>query len=117
VDQTKGDWLVQAGVNAGTRFSLEAVVQVPATEVYQFQLGGNVTGLSLCVDGVAQNWPRGRHWWFVPVHLATGWHCVRIEGTGAEAKPQLDIRFGGRGTQWLDKARFFRPTTTATRPG
>ena len=100
-----GDWLAKAGVDQEADIALEAWFSVPADDVYQFQLRGNVAVESLMVDGVRQDWPRGKEWWFVPVNLAKGLHRLDLRGKGV-AQPALDIRFGGPGAQGLDGARF-----------
>ena len=107
VASAKDNWLHDAGIASGKKFTVEGSFTVAATDVYQFQLRG-AAGLRLFVDGKAQDWPRGSEWWFVPVHLAAGRHTVRIEGTATAEK--LDIRFGGPGSRRLDGARFQHPT-------
>ncbi len=103
-DTGAGDWLQKAGVAENDTFTIEAWFKVPATDVYQFQLHGPA-GMRVLVDGKPQDWPRGREWWFVPVHLAPGRHLLRIEAKASGA-PRLEVRFGGPGTQRLDGARF-----------
>jgi hypothetical protein len=102
--KAEGDWLAKAGVPADGEFAVEAWFNVPETDVYQFQLHGPAE-LRVLVDGQLQQWPRGKEWWFVPVHLAAGSHRVRFEGKAAGAA-KLEARFGGPGAQRLDGARF-----------
>ena len=102
-----GDWLGKAGVENGDGFTIEGWFEVPEDDVYQFQLRGNATIQSLKVDGVAQSWPRGKEWWFVPVNLAKGLHRLNIAATAA-GQPSLEIRFGGPGALRLDGNRFKR---------
>jgi hypothetical protein len=103
VGRAEGDWLAKAGVTKDTSFAVDAWFEVPEDDVYQFQLRGDAR--TLTVDGVPQDWPRGKTWWFVPVPLARGLHRLHLEGV-AGVHPTLDIRFGGRGTQRLDGERF-----------
>lgn len=99
-----GDWLANAGVLADENFAVEGWFSVDAEDVYQFQFHGPET-LRLIVDGKPQSWPRGKEWWFVPVHLSPGLHKVRIEGK-ASGKPRLEARFGGPGARKLAAPRF-----------
>jgi hypothetical protein len=108
VANAKDNWLQNAGVASGQKFSVEGWFSVAATDVYQFQLRG-AAGVRLFVDGKPQDWPHGSEWWFVPVHLGAGRHTVRIEGTATVEK--FDVRFGGPGSRRLDGARFQHPNT------
>jgi hypothetical protein len=103
-EKTEGDWLARAGVEKDSQFSLDAYVRATEEDVHQFQIHGNVGIRALKVDGKAQDWPRGKAWWFVPVPLAKGLHALCIEGQGVD-HPDLDVRFGGVGTQRLGAAR------------
>jgi hypothetical protein len=106
---TYGDWLEKAGVNKKTRFTVEGWFTVPADDVYQFQVQGNVKVASLAVDGHDQDWPRTPGaWWFVPVNLERGLHRVRITGQGVD-QPTLEVRFGGPGSVHLEGSRFKHP--------
>ena len=105
--RAEGDWLAKAGVGNGDTFTIEGWFEVPEDDVYQFQIRGGAAIETLAVDGVAQTWPRGKTWWFVPVNLAKGWHRVNLAGTGT-AQNTLEIRFGGPGAQKLDGSRFKR---------
>ena len=93
------DCLATAGVRTGQVFTLDAWFNTDSTDVYQFQLRGAID-LKISIDGQPQTWPKGKEWWFVPVHLASGRHAVRIEGRSVGAK--LDVRFGGPGSRRLD---------------
>ena len=103
-NKADGDWLANAGVLADENFVVEGWFSVDAEDVYQFQFHGPET-LRLIVDGKPQGWPRGKEWWFVPVHLSAGLHKVRIEGK-ASGKPRLEARFGGPGARKLAAPRF-----------
>ena len=96
--------LAGAGLEKGKSFVIESYFRVPEDDVYQFQVRGHTAIRVLSVNGKPQDWPRGTSWWFVPVHLAKGFHQLRIEGQVAE-RPELEIRFGGTGTQRLDAKR------------
>jgi hypothetical protein len=104
VERIAQDLLASAGLEQGRSFTLEAYFHVPDDDVYQFQIRGHADIRGLWVDGKPQDWPRGTPWWFVPVHLAKGAHQLRIEGQVAE-RPDIEIRFGGYGTQRLDAKR------------
>ncbi len=98
------DPIAAAGVVAGVTFAIESFFSVPDDDVYQFQVRGHENIRALLVDGQSQDWPRGKTWWFLPVHLAKGWHRLRIEGRVAE-RPHMDLRFGGIGTRELNVKR------------
>ncbi len=102
-----GDWLTKAGVENGDEFSVEGWFEVPEDDVYQFQITGTATIQSFAINGSVQTWPRGKAWWFVPVHLAKGLHRMNVAAT-ATGPAALDIRFGGSGTRTLDGTRFKR---------
>lgn len=104
VQKAEGNWLTQAGVKDGMKFVVEGWFSVDAVDVYQFQLRGPAD-LKITVDGVAQDWPCGKEWWFVPVALSKGLHVVRIEGK-ADGAASLDARFGGPGSYRLNGERF-----------
>lgn len=102
-DTQSADWLAKH-VKDGQTFELAGWFDVPADDVYQFQLSGNVA-IELEVDGKAQKQPANEGWKFIPVHLAAGSHVLRISGK-APAKPRLDVRFGGPGCYRLSGKRF-----------
>ncbi len=104
VQRAEGDWLAKAGVGKDGEFAVDGWFSVEAEEVFQFQLHGPAQ-LRVLVDGLPQDWPRGKEWWFVPVPLAKGLHRLRIEGK-ADGVPQLDVRFGGSGTLRMNGDRF-----------
>jgi tetratricopeptide (TPR) repeat protein len=98
-----GDWLLKAGVKKGQSFALEALFDVPADDLYQFQVRTPLT-LSLTVGDRTFKVSDSRKWEFLPLHLKAGTHRVRIQSEGGD--PQLDIRFGVIGTFSLDDKRF-----------
>ena len=102
--EAKGDWLAKAGVKADGAFTVDAWFNVPEQDVYQFQIRG-AADVKLEVDGKMQDWPRGKEWAFIPVHLAGGTHQLRLSARAVGA-PQVDLRFGGPGAQRLAGARF-----------
>jgi tetratricopeptide (TPR) repeat protein len=103
VARAEGDWLSKNGAGKGMPFTIEAWFEVSEDGVYQFQLRGDAR--TLAIDGVRQDWPRGKEWWFMPIPLARGHHRLRLEGQAGE-RPSLDVRFGGRGSLRLDGSRF-----------
>lgn len=103
IDTTRdGSWLAKAGVRKDQPFALEGWVDVPADDVHQFQVSGNVEA-QIEVDGR----PIGRvvrgKWQFLTVALAAGSHEVRLTGRGDGS---LDVRFGGPGAFSLGGERF-----------
>jgi hypothetical protein len=103
-------WLEEAGLTAGP-FTLEGYFDVPADDVYQFQLNTRIK-TTLTIDSKVIPDHGGSPWQYAPVHLAAGRHRVEIAGT-ATAESRLDIRFGGSGTSSLDSSRFFYDPGTA----
>jgi hypothetical protein len=104
IQKAEGDWLAKTGIKKDERFTVESCFRVAEEDVYQFQIHGGAAK-AVKVDGVVQDWPRGKEWWFVPVALKAGLHHLTIEGTGGD-NLRLEIRFGGRGAQRMDGARF-----------
>jgi hypothetical protein len=104
IEKTEAEWLTKAGVKPDADFTIEGWFTVEKDDVYQFQMRGPAS-LTLTVDDVAQTWPRGKEWWFVPVALAKGMHHMKIEGK-AGSTPKLEARFGGPGSYRLSGERF-----------
>ena len=110
VTETKdAKWLAKLEPPAGERIAIDALFEVPADDVYQFQLSGNSL-TAIAVDGQTL-WPAGTgpagatSWTAVPVHLAKGLHRFHLDGTVAKS-PALQVRFGGPGCTSLDGNRF-----------
>lgn len=101
------DWLEKAGVSAGKAVRIEAVFEVAAAGVGQFQFQGNLPldSNALRLDGKALDVPSGSGWRSLPVDLAAGVHTLAITTSGRE-HPRLDVRFGIRGTAILDGKAF-----------
>lgn len=106
VANTRPDWLGKSGVTKPAPWILEGWFQVPANDVYQFQLEGQVDGVRVTVDDQPLTWPRGSNFWTLPTSLAAGWHRVTFATTEGNEVTKLGIRFGGRGTRWLEGAVF-----------
>jgi hypothetical protein len=110
VDSTnKTSWLADKKPAAGKSMELAGHFSVTADDLYQFQLRGNAAG-ELLVDGrsfwQAEDPKAGTgKWVMIPVHLAKGRHRFSLTGTVAKT-PRLDIRFGNRGCQTVNKDRF-----------
>jgi len=104
MDTAKADWLKKAGVRASVPFELTGYFEVAERDVYQFQIRTNLE-IRLTVDSRDFEPPKKGVWKFVPVHLAAGWHRLRIRGRGA-GNPLLDVRFGGRGTRRINGTLF-----------
>jgi hypothetical protein len=98
------DWLAKAGVKDGQSFTLEGCFDVPADDVYQFQVRF-VGELSLEVDGQPLGEVRGTGWSFLPVALKAGTHRLRVSAT-PKGKPELELRFGGPGALSVGADRF-----------
>ncbi len=100
----RGNWVQRAGLEKGGRLTLEGYVEAPRTGLYQIQVraGGRVT---IEMSGHALDTPVPDRWTFLPVHLAKGMHHLRLTA-GFGKRPDLDVRFGGRGTRPIGADRF-----------
>lgn len=107
IESTLNRWARDAGLKEGQSYVLEAYFDVPAEDVYQFQVlsGGR---MSVEVDSHEVGQASGGRWRLMPVPLAAGTHHVRVKGT-YEASPPPDIRFGGPGASSLHADRFRCP--------
>ena len=99
-----GDWLAKAGVQQGQSFVLEGYFDVPADDIYQFQIHTSAEP-TIEVDSRVIGTAARLGWRFLPVHLAAGTHRLRIAGTFTLA-PRMDLRFGGPGAQSVAADRF-----------
>lgn len=103
-------WLADAGVKAGTSFTLEGFFTVPADDVYQFQIAHDGS-LRLAVDdsvlyGAASTTPDERQ--FLPVSLRAGLHRIHVSGK-AGPQARLMLTFGGQGTTSFEGTTFRQP--------
>ncbi len=98
------DWLKRAKVAAGARFTLEAGFEVPATDMYQFQLRTDGAA-TLEVDGTPVASSAEDRWQLAPLCLGKGTHRIRVEGKAGPER-RLHIRFGGPGARSLSGQRF-----------
>ena len=103
--RSQGDWLDKAGIGKEDNFTLDAWFSVPETDVYQFQLYGDVE-IDSRVDDKEVGWPTGKGWCFIPVHLEKGLHHLSLKVLCLSSKPGFEIRFGGKGTRWMDGSLF-----------
>jgi hypothetical protein len=103
--RSQGDWLDKAGIGKEDNFTLDAWFSVPETDVYQFQLYGDVE-IDSRVDDKEVGWPTGKEWCFIPVHLEKGLHHLSLKVRCLSSKPGFEIRFGGKGTRWMDGSLF-----------
>jgi len=105
IERTRdGLWLAKA-VKPGQEFLLEGYFEVPAGDVYQFQVRSSIP-LDLAVDGTVLR-PGGpsRSPQYFPVPLATGLHRLTVKGRAGEKSP-LELFFGGPGATSLAADRF-----------
>lgn len=105
IEQTRGGpWLAKA-VKPGQEFLLEGYFEVPAEDVYQFQVRSPIP-IELTVDGTVLR-PGGpsRSPQYFPVSLAAGLHRLTVKGR-AGGKSSLDLFFGGPGASSLGVDRF-----------
>jgi hypothetical protein len=100
-------WLQELGVQANEPIVLEGYFDVPADDLYQFQLH-SPRQVQITVDEATICQSADGHWKFVPVNLKQGTHRLRVSVTGA-GPPQLALRFGGPGSYSIG-ARQFRTT-------
>ncbi len=111
--------LTAAGVKKGQAFRLEGYFDVPADDLYQFQVKFDGE-LAIEVNGKVFDVPAGRQWKYLPVSLASGTHRFIVKGKATNSL-RIDIRFGGPGAFSLSEKRFgFRyvgkPPTTTSQP-
>jgi hypothetical protein len=104
--RSQGDWLAKAGIEKENDFTVDSWFSVPETDVYQFQLYGDVVIKEFKVDDKLQGWPGGKEWLFIPVHLEKGLHHLCLKARSPSSTPGFEIRFGGKGTRWMDGSLF-----------
>ena len=102
LDKMLGRWGKDAGLAEKQAYTLEGYCDVPAEDVYQFQVrsGGE---LAVEVDGRPVARAAADRWRMVPVPLAAGTHRVVVKGTYAGSP---EVRFGGPGASCLASDRF-----------
>lgn len=98
----KRDWLL-AAVKPAQEFALEGLFDVPAEDMYQFQVRTSIP-VDLAVDG-RKIAPDGKAIQYYPMALAPGMHRLKITGRGAD-KAALDVWFGGPGALAIGSGRF-----------
>ncbi|MHB1037952.1 MAG: TIGR03790 family protein [Pirellulales bacterium] len=105
-DTTKHNWLETAGVKPNETFELDAWFEVPAGDVYQFQIQHQGSA-EIRVDGALlyQADQKLNLHNFVPVSLAAGVHRLTVRGRTAEYV-RFEMFFGGPGALPLDGGRF-----------
>lgn len=94
-DSRASDWLQKLGVQANEPIVLEGYFDVPADDLYQFQLH-SPRSVEIKIDEKAVCSSADSDWKFVPVVLKQGTHRLRVTVTG-DGPPQLALRFGGPG--------------------
>ncbi len=98
------NWLQDLGVQPNEPIELEGYVDVPADDLYQFQLRSprqvqiKVDETTVCNSG-------NDHWKFVPVALKAGTHRLHVTVNG-DGPPQVSLRFGGPGAYAIGARQF-----------
>jgi hypothetical protein len=101
------DWLQELGVQANEPIVLEGYVDVPADDLYQFQLR-SPRQVQITVDETTICHSADERWKFVPVALRTGTHRLRVTVSG-DGPPQMSLRFGGPGASSIGAGQFRKP--------
>lgn len=102
-------WFVDAGVPKDQPFTLVSIFQVPADNVYQFEVK-HVGKLSIKVDTVTiyESDQKEPFWRYAPVALGAGMHQFEMNGKGGQPAG-LEIRFGPPGATNLSEKQFQHP--------
>ena len=105
-DTSNPSWLAGNGVEANQSFTLQGVFDVPAEDMYQFQVR-HFGELKIGVDNLGlYNNQRGDFTEkFVPVCLAAGKHRLTVVGKASD-DVRLRILFGGPGSLSLNGTTF-----------
>lgn len=104
-EKTMGSgWLQELGVQANEPIVLEGYFDVPADDLYQFQLH-SPRQVQITVDETTIGSSADGHWKFLPVALKPGTHRLRVNVTG-DGPPQLALRFGGPGAYSVGSRQF-----------
>ena len=101
-------WLQELGVQPNEPIELEGYVDVPADDLYQFQLR-SPRQVQIAVDETTICDSDNEHWKFVPVALKAGTHRLRVTVSG-DGPPQLSLRFGGPGAYSIGARQFRNPS-------
>ena len=99
-----GGWLQELGVQANEPIELEGYFDVPADDLYQFQLR-SPRQVQITVDEATICTSDNGHWKFVPVVLKAGTHRLRVTVSG-DGPPQMALRFGGPGASSIGASQF-----------
>lgn len=97
-------WLQDAGAQPDEPLVLDAYFDVPADDLYQFQLR-SPRQVQIAVDATTVCRSEDAGWKFIPVALEQGTHRLRVEVRG-DGPAQLRLRFGGPGAQSVGAPRF-----------
>ncbi len=99
-----GGWLKDLGVQADEPIVIEGYFDVPADDLYQFQLR-SPRQVQMAVDETALGQSADSPWKFLPVALKQGTHRLRVTVTG-DGPPQLALRLGGPGAYSVGARQF-----------
>lgn len=105
IEQTRApSWLQEAGAQPDEPLVLEGHFDVPADDLYQFQLR-SPRQVQIAVDATTLCRSEDASWKFIPVALQQGAHRLRVEVRG-DGPAQLQLRFGGPGASSVGAKRF-----------
>lgn len=102
------NWLQELGVQANEPIVLEGYVDVPADEMYQFQLR-SPRQVQIALNQTTICRSTDERWKFVPVTLKAGTHGLRVTVSG-DGLPQVSLRFGGPGAYSIGARQFRTPS-------
>jgi hypothetical protein len=102
------NWLHDLGVQANEPIVLQGYVDVPADDLYQFQLR-SPRQVQISVDETTICRSDNDHWKFVPVVLKSGTHRLQVTVRG-DGPPQISLRFGGPGATSIGVRQFRTPS-------
>ncbi len=97
-------WLEQLEVKPDEPVLIEGYMEIPAEDLYQFQLRSS-REVTITVDDTEVCTSRDDRWKFVPVALKPGLHRVQVRMAG-NGPPRLDLRFGGPGSYRIGARQF-----------
>ena len=96
-------WPETAGVPARGRFSMQAFVDVPRVDLYQFRAVYDGTLVFKLNGHTKHRGPARDLRYGIPLHLAPGTHEIQCDVTLAGA-PRVDLEFGNQGARRLSGA-------------